>query len=232
MNASALLKSQGWRGKGHSLHPTDNSIGLSNPLLLSRNTDGKGLGANKTFTDQWWLAAFDEKLKGLDVSKKGVVQTVKDGALNALTNNGGGRYSGLYASFVKGGLMEGTLSEDGSRAESTDGTPASEDRESVAGLRKGVVKKESKSERRARKEAKLARKATRAAAQAARAAAKATKAAAKAEKKQRSGIKTTQPSKEQDTKEERRARRIERRARKEARRRRRDEKEAKKAAKG
>lgn len=222
MNASALLKSQGWRGKGHSLHPTDNSIGLANPLLLSRNTDGKGLGANKTFTDQWWLAAFDEKLKGLDVTKQGVVQTVKDGALNAVGGGRGGRYAGLYASFVRGGLMEGTLSENGSREESTDATPASEDRESVAGLRKGLVKREeSKAERRARKEAKALRKFARA-----------ERTAAKAEKRKRAETKSAQPRKDQETKEERRARRTERRARKEARRKRREEKEARKAAKG
>lgn len=227
MNASALLKSQGWRGKGHSLHPTDNSIGLANPLLLSRNTDGKGLGANKTFTDQWWLAAFDEKLKGLDVTKKGVVQqTVKEGALNAVVagRGGGGKYAGLYASFVRGGLMGGTLEEEnGSREVSTDATtPVSEDRESVAGLRKGVAKrKESKVERRARKEAKALRKAARA-----------ERAAAKAEKRIRAETKSTGQPKKQETKEERRARRIERRARKEARRKRREEKEARKAAKG
>lgn len=226
MNASALLKSQGWRGKGHSLHPTDNSIGLANPLLLSRNTDGKGLGANKAFTDQWWLAAFDEKLKGLDVTKQGVVQTVKEGALSAVRGGGAGKYAGLYASFVRGGLMEGTLSEDGSRETSTDATPVSEDRESVAGLRKGVAKgKESKAERRARREAKRSRKA-------AREAARAERAAAKAEKRKRAEMKATRPPKDRETKEERRARRIERRARKEARRKRREEREARKAAKG
>ncbi|KAB5584764.1 hypothetical protein GE09DRAFT_2836 [Coniochaeta sp. 2T2.1] len=223
MNASALLKSQGWRGKGHSLHPTDNSIGLANPLLLSRNTDGKGLGANKTFTDQWWLAAFDEKLKGLDVQKGGVVtQTVKEGALNAAGGGGiGGRYSGLYASFVRGGLMEGTLEElEKERQREREGetaTPQSEDRESVAGLRKGVVKrKESKDERRRRREEKVSRK------------------KAKEEKRRRKEAKAAQATipKNKETKAERKARREERRARKEARRIRREEKEARKAAKG
>jgi nucleolar protein TMA23 len=219
MNAAALLKSQGWRGKGHTLHATDNSIGLANPLLLSRNTDGKGLGANKTFTDQWWLAAFDEKLKGLDVTKNGVVQTVTTGALNAV-RGGGGKYSGLYASFVRGGLMEGTLEDRMvGREESTDATPVSEDTESVPGLRKGVVKgKESREERRRRKEAKVERKEAR--------------EAAREEKRRRKEMKAVKASKTEETKEERRARRIQRRARKEARRKRREEQEAWKAAKG
>ncbi|KAJ9143929.1 hypothetical protein NKR19_g6669 [Coniochaeta hoffmannii] len=226
MNASALLKSQGWRGKGHTLHATDNSIGLANPLLLSRNTDGKGLGANKTFTDQWWLAAFDEKLKGLDVSKKGVVQqTVTTGALNSVRGGGGGKYAGLYASFVRGGLMEGTLEgeESSSSSSSTDATPVSEDRESVPGLRGGVVKRKGdKEERRRRREAKAERKMARA-----------KKAAEKEERRRRrKEMKSPGIPKEQETKEERRARRIERRARKEARRKRREEREARKAAQG
>ncbi|RKU48304.1 hypothetical protein DL546_007791 [Coniochaeta pulveracea] len=131
MNASALLQRQGWRGKGHTLHATDNSIGLTNPLLLSRNTDGSGIGANKQMTDQWWLAAFDEKLKGLDTSKKGVVvQSVTKGKLDAISSKGG-KYSGLYLSFVR------------------DTTPEQE-----------VIpkKKESRAERRARKAAKIERR--------------------------------------------------------------------------
>lgn len=225
MNASALLKSQGWRGRGHSLHPTDNAIGLANPLLLSRNTDGSGLGANKTFTDQWWLAAFDQKLKGLDVSKKGVVvQSVKDGALDAITSGKGGRHGGLYASFVRGGLMEGTLSSDNdNREESTDATPVSEDREGALALRNGASKrKESIEERRARKEAKRLRKAARA-----------ERRAAKAEKRRKNEAKEPERAgKDGETKEERRARRANRRARKEQKRKRREERAAMKAAEG
>jgi nucleolar protein TMA23 len=231
MDASALLKSQGWRGKGHSLHPTDNSIGLSNPLLLSRNTDGSGIGANKTFTDQWWLAAFDQKLKGLDTSKKGVVvQSVTAGALDAVTSGKGGRYAGLYASFVKGGLMEGTISPESGREGSTDATPVSEDRESVPGLRKGMAKrKETKEERRARKEAKRLKRVARDE----RKAAKEQRRAAKAEQRKKAETKDVQMTgRTPETKQERRARRAERRLRKEARRKRREENAARKAAKG
>lgn len=208
MNASALLKSQGWRGKGHTLHATDNSIGLANPLLLSRNTDGSGIGAgaNKQMTDQWWLNAFDEKLKGLDTSKKGVVvQSVTKGHLDIISS-GGGKYSGLYLSFVKGGLMEGTLTPP--EGESTDATPVSENGGN------GPRMKETKAERRARKAAKIERRAARA-----------------AEKKRKEELKKIKEKakKGEETKEERRARKAEAKARKEARRKRREEKAARKA---
>lgn len=214
MDAAALLKSQGWRGKGHSLHPTNNSIGLSTPLLLSRNTDGRGIGQNKHFTsDQWWLNAFDQKLKGLDTSGKGVVQLVTNGALDLATSAKRGKYSGassLYASFVSGGVLCGTITPS-STEEATDATPASEDQESVPSLRDGL-KKESKEDRRARKEAKRLRRVARAERKAAKEARKSLKA--------------------KETKEERRARRAERRERKDARRKRRQEREARRAAKG
>ncbi|KAL1871305.1 hypothetical protein VTK73DRAFT_2137 [Phialemonium thermophilum] len=221
MDAAALLRSQGWRGKGHSLHPTDNSIGLSKPLLLSRNTDGRGVGQKQHFTsDQWWLRAFDEKLKGLDTSKNGVVQSVTTGALDAVTK-GYGKYSGvggLYVSFVRGGMLEGTITP-ASSEESTKTAAATDDRESSA---PADPKKESKEERRARKEAKRLRKAAREERRARKEARKQAKA---------HGV--------SETREERRARRAEkrkrkeeRRARKEARRKRREGKAARTAAAG
>jgi nucleolar protein TMA23 len=213
MDAAALLKSQGWRGKGFSLHPTNNSIGLAKPLLLSKNTDGRGVGQKPHYTsDQWWLNAFDEKLKGLNTTKTGaVVQSVTEGKLDALANCGGnGKYtgaSGLYASFVRGETMEGTLTPETTSAEETDATPAtsgSEDRDGVPGLRrpmKGAVIK-SKKEQRARRAAKNARKEE--------------KAARKAAKKE-----ARQAERVGETKEERRKRRAERRIRKEEKRKRR-----------
>ncbi|PHH75984.1 hypothetical protein CDD82_4196 [Ophiocordyceps australis] len=110
MNAHALLTAQGWRGKGHSLHKTDDAIGLSNPLLLSRKDDKKGLGGKQHFTsDQWWMNAFDEQLKGLDTSQQGrVSQTMTTGKLNSIEKASLGKYY-LYASFVRGGLLKGTM---------------------------------------------------------------------------------------------------------------------------
>ncbi|KAG6008001.1 hypothetical protein E4U21_005235 [Claviceps maximensis] len=110
MNASALLQSQGWRGKGHSLHKTNDRIGLSKPLLLNRKDNTKGLGTKAHFTsDQWWMNAFDEQLKGLETTKEGkVTQTITTGKLNAIEKGSLGKYS-LYTSFVRGGFLEGTL---------------------------------------------------------------------------------------------------------------------------
>ncbi|KAK3984389.1 hypothetical protein QBC44DRAFT_353695 [Cladorrhinum sp. PSN332] len=209
MDAHALLKSQGWRGKGHTLHHTSNSIGLAKPLLISRNTDGRGIGTNTHYTsDQWWLDAFDQKLKGLDTSKNGTLtQTVKAGKLDVIASGvKQGKYTGakgLYACFVRGGLLDGTQSpeeEEGSGAS----TPVESRRESKEERRRMRIRKAEEKrirkaeERRRRKEEKKVAK---------RAARLLVKAG--------------------ETKEERRERRRERRARKEERRMRRGEKEGK-----
>ncbi|KAK3489310.1 uncharacterized protein B0T23DRAFT_445675 [Neurospora hispaniola] len=208
-----LLKSQGWRGKGYSLHPTDNTIGLSNPLRISRNTDGRGIGQSTHYTsDQWWLAAFDEKLKGLDTSKDGkVVQTTTQSKLDAVTANiGGGKYTGaggLYASFVRGEGLAGTVGSESGRSTPTD-------REDVAGLKGGVKKRESSNKKKAEKEEKKRRKAME------KLKKKEEKKAAKKEEKRK--------RKATETKEERKARKKERRAKKEEKRRRRSDKEKEK----
>ncbi|KAK4129419.1 hypothetical protein N657DRAFT_677042 [Parathielavia appendiculata] len=218
MDAAALLKSQGWRGKGFSLHPTDNAIGLAKPLLISRNTDGRGIGQKTHYTsDQWWLHAFDQKLKGLDTSKKGtVVQSVTQGKLDAIVSNQpNGKYtgvSGLYASFVRGGMLEGTMEVETMAGESTDATPVTSE-DSEGSVSRHERKGGSKAERAARRAARRLRKAEKAARRAAEAKA-AEKAAKKAAKKE-----LKRARKANETKEERRARRAERRARKEAKRR-------------
>lgn len=163
MDAHALLKSQGWRGSGHSLHKTDDSIGLAKPILTSRKNNTLGIGRKDHVTsDQWWLNALDEQLKSLDTSSKtSIVQTKRNTKLEGLLTAGAGKYTGansLYACFVSGGLLQGTLQGE-SHHESTDTTPEAEVPTSV--------KKETKEERRARREerrrkraAKLARDST------------------------------------------------------------------------
>ncbi|OAA54460.1 hypothetical protein ISF_08388 [Cordyceps fumosorosea ARSEF 2679] len=167
MNASALLTAQGWRGKGHSLHKTDDTVGLSKPLLLNRKDNTRGIGATQHFTsDQWWMNAFDEQLQGLDTSKKGkVVQTITTGKLNAIEKGSLGKYS-LYTTFVRGGFLEGTIAALNKRKDSDDsddsddesttepGSDAAEKRAKKAARHAG----ETKEERRARKEAKRRRK--------------------------------------------------------------------------
>ncbi|KAL6794957.1 hypothetical protein GGI42DRAFT_131830 [Trichoderma sp. SZMC 28013] len=164
MDAHALLSAQGWRGTGHSLHKTDDAIGLAKPLLLNRKTNTKGLGNTKHFTsDLWWMDAFDEQLKGLDTSKEGKVeQTIKTGKLNALDPGRVSKYS-IYASFVPGGFLQGTLStlttDDSTSTESDDS-----DKKKTESTRTKSTKskKETKEEKRARKEEKRKRKEARA----------------------------------------------------------------------
>lgn len=161
MDAHALLSAQGWRGTGHSLHKTDDTIGLAKPLLLNRKTNTKGLGNTKHFTsDLWWMNAFDEQLKGLDTSKKGqVVQTVKTGKLNALDRGNVSKYS-VYASFVRGGFLEGTISIETTDDSTSTDSDDSDDKKTETKAAK--PKKESKEEKRVRKEEKRKRKEARA----------------------------------------------------------------------
>lgn len=180
MNAHALLSAQGWRGTGHSLHKTDDSIGLAKPLLLSRKDNTLGLGQKQHFTsDQWWMNAFDEQLKGLDTSKEGkVVQTVTTGKLNGL-EKGMGKWS-VYTTFVRGGFLEGTINKLFEKdATSTESDEDDSDEEVVKTMvapkqdedddeAEEEAKKETKEERRARKEAKRKRKEERAREKAAR----------------------------------------------------------------
>ncbi|WYZ44230.1 hypothetical protein EsH8_VII_000666 [Colletotrichum jinshuiense] len=227
MDAHALLSAQGWRGKGHSLHATDDAIGLAKPLLLNRKDNTKGLGTKAHFTsDTWWMNAFDEQLQGLDTSKKGqVVQTVTQGRLNQIEKVSGGKWM-LYASFVKGGFLEGTIQEEERRGreeraeESGASTPESEETatssgsESDSGAVKVKVKErkekgETKDERRARRAAKKARKAAREARRRERAARKASKASLSGDK--------TKSKDRKETKEEKRARREAKQAKREAR---------------
>lgn len=178
MNAHALLTAQGWRGHGHSLHKTDDAIGLSKPLLLNRKSNTKGLGVAQHFNnDQWWLNAFDEQLKGLEMAEGGTAlrQTVTAGKLNTIQKGAVGRWS-VYNSFVKGGFLEGTLSllekaETDSSPSSSGGESgdegvktldSSEDSKDSALKEADTNKKETKEERRARKEAKRIRKEERA----------------------------------------------------------------------
>lgn len=212
MDAHALLSSQGWRGKGHSLHQTDDSIGLQRPILVSKKNNTKGLGQKQHFTsDQWWMNAFDEQLKGLDTSKEGhVVQTIKTGKLNAVEQGSFGKYA-LYASFVRGGYLEGTIKMATGKDSSTTSSDSEDDSDKeieAPKTQQAERVKETKEERRQRKEAKRRRKELRA-----------LRRAARAERRSKSKKTDTSDS----TDEEKR----ERRARKEEKRRQRKEKESK-----
>ena len=177
MDSRAILSAQGWRGAGHSLHKSDDSIGLAKPLLLSRKDNTQGLGQKQHFTsDQWWMNAFDEQLKGLDTSKQGkVVQTITTGKLNSIEKASLGKWA-LYASFVRGGLLEGTLSMNSSNDNSStesEGSKEASDTPQRKQLATSEPAKESSEERRLRKEAKRKRREQRTIGKAARKAKKA-----------------------------------------------------------
>lgn len=216
MNAHALLTSQGWRGTGHSLHPTSDDTGLKHHLLIKRDgNDGSGLGSKKDHkAEAWWMNAFDQALKGIDMSSGSMKQTVSNGKLdlNKITARGANKYignRGLYTCFVKGGLLRGTVGEsEGGLLTPPDsgvGTPTAE----VTKTEK-KEKTETKEEKKIRREARRLKKAGKAARKEAEA-----KAAAKLEKQ-----KAKEAMKLGETKEQRRARRDSRRARKEERRKR------------
>jgi nucleolar protein TMA23 len=202
MDARALLTSQGWRGSGHSLHKSDDSIGLSKPILASRKDNTLGIGRKSHVTsDQWWLNAFDEQLKSIDTSNKtSIVQTKKNTKLDSLLTAGAGKYKGanaLYACFVSGGMLEGSLNGE-LEGESTDATPEAES---------PPVRTETKDERRARRAEKKRRKAEKEARMLA-------KKVSKNKSKKDSKESATKRAASQ-TKEERRARKEEKRKRRE-----------------
>lgn len=210
MDARALLTSQGWRGSGHSLHKHDDTIGLSKPILVSRKTNTLGIGRkNHVTSDQWWLNAFDEQLKSLDTSNKtSIVQTKKNTKLDSLLTAGAGKYKGanaLYACFVSGGMLEGSLNWK-SEGESTDATPEAE---------AVPVRTETRGERRARRAEKKRRKAEK---EAKKLAKKMAKSKSKKDSKKSSTKRAASETKE------------ERRARKEAKRKRRQDKEKRRKA--
>jgi nucleolar protein TMA23 len=229
MDAHALLTAQGWRGKGHSLHPTSDSTGLTHHILVKRNQDGAGLGSKKDHKQEaWWLNAFDQALKGIDMKSGTMKQTLKGGALEKITaRNAATKYTGvrgLYSSFVRGGVIEGSLNSEENAAapslptppESGAGTPLATEPADLK-ARKVDKREETKEERRARKEAKKLREAEKEAQREAqrRAAEKVEKK--KAKKAERQAAK--EKLKANETREERRARRDARRKQKEEKRR-------------
>lgn len=172
MNASALLQSQGWRGEGHTLHATSDSIGLKNRLLVGRKANTSGLGASEYANDQWWLSALDEQLGGLSTKNGKIVQTVKDGKLDRLNDNVG--KSELYKFFVSGGTLQGTVDKlpsatrDGAasrdkpalktRVVTLAASAKQSETESTSSSSESSKRKESKEERRERKAARQERR--------------------------------------------------------------------------
>jgi nucleolar protein TMA23 len=165
MDAHALLTSQGWRGTGHSLHPTNDGTGLRRPLLVSQKQNTLGVGKKQHRTsDMWWQNAFDKSLKGLDTSVAGkVIQTVSNGGLDMVAK-GGGKFvgtGGLYSCFVRGEVLGGTLEEREEMNRMVGGDKEEESDSASTSTAKKSRKSEgdTKEARRARKEAKRMKRA-------------------------------------------------------------------------
>lgn len=105
------------------------------------------------------MNAFDKSLQGLDTSEQGkVVQTVTSGGLDMVVKGGAkwvGGKGGLYASFVRGEGLGGTITPD--TEDSGSGmTSRSRSEEPLGKKRRMEQGRESKEERRKRKAAKRA----------------------------------------------------------------------------
>lgn len=135
MDTAAYLSKHGWQGKGHSLHPSK-PTSLRRPLLISKKIDvlGLGIGKNDSVSDQWWLRAFDSSLAALGTGKG----KVGDTALGAVRVHGV-RKGGLYARFVRGERLEGSLDPASSSTPSSTSSISEEGREKER--KSGVEKK-------------------------------------------------------------------------------------------
>ncbi|KAF2664015.1 hypothetical protein BT63DRAFT_98868 [Microthyrium microscopicum] len=106
MDASAHLKSYGWRGLGYSLDTHDR--GLARPLLVSHKTDARGLGSKRQAerqADQWWLRAFDAALRGMNDGSG-------DGGMLESVKAVGVKKGGLYGHFTRGEVLGSTFDEE------------------------------------------------------------------------------------------------------------------------
>ena len=126
MDTAAYLTRQGWLGSGHSLHPTGR--GIKKPLLISQKRNVLGIGQKRhdAHADQWWARAFDSSLKNLDVGADGtndIGDSLRPGVSGILEmiHAGGQKWAsngGLYAGFVRGEGLRGTIQPEASTADS------------------------------------------------------------------------------------------------------------------
>ncbi|KAK8246079.1 hypothetical protein IWZ00DRAFT_490687 [Phyllosticta capitalensis] len=149
MDAANLLKKQGWRGLGHSLDTKNR--GIARPLLITRRQEGRGLGSKKTQpADQWWMRAYDTGLKELGTGKQAKRSPTRQTELSTVSQNAG--RSSLYMSFVKGGLLPGTIDQLSSTTEasSSSSTSASENSTTATTPEPNVAAAKNKTKRKAK----------------------------------------------------------------------------------
>ncbi|MCJ1245985.1 hypothetical protein MMC30_003189 [Trapelia coarctata] len=136
MDTTAYLTGQGWLGTGHSLHPTGR--GIKKPLLVAQKSNVLGVGKKKydAHADQWWARVFDAGLKNLEVGRNestGATQSVTAGTWGQLDTlkAGGQKWAGnrgLYAGFVRGEVLSGTITPEviGDERKGGDGSDGTE----------------------------------------------------------------------------------------------------------
>ena len=118
MDTAAYLTGQGWRGNGHALHHSGR--GITKPIAISKKTDVLGIGKKKhdAHADQWWARAFDETLKDLNTKEDGITGKTQGVSIGTgaqalqMVRKGGSKWVGqsaLYANFVRGETLGGTL---------------------------------------------------------------------------------------------------------------------------
>lgn len=119
MDSTAYLQRQGWLGRGHALNSQTRPGGLIKPLLLAHKQDLLGVGKKKhdVHGDQWWSRAFDSVLKSVnnpDADRKTEAEKASEATAAAILIGQKNRhlaYASLYANFVKGEGLQGSLFE-------------------------------------------------------------------------------------------------------------------------
>ncbi|KAI9718515.1 MAG: hypothetical protein M1828_006698 [Chrysothrix sp. TS-e1954] len=146
MNADALLKDQGWRGKGYSLDQSDR--GLSKPLLVRHKRDSAGLGSKKEdFGNQWWLKAWDKSLQqststevlNSHLEYQIVAHTLQTESVVPKPHEINPR---LYSSFVKADSLVGTLTDIPEMASDPAGARSTQHKDKTSKKRKHVEEAE------------------------------------------------------------------------------------------
>jgi hypothetical protein len=138
MDAHAHLLSLGWAGPGHALdsrpskgykqtgkrgldynpkQATNTGVGLVKPLMISQRRERFGIGKKDpkhepAAGNEWWLKGFETALGNIGKSESERSGTATPVMGQGNGNGNGQKHAGLYAFFVKGQQMEGTIGEE------------------------------------------------------------------------------------------------------------------------
>jgi hypothetical protein len=128
MDAHAHLLSLGWAGPGHSLDSQpykqkghrglaydpakvgNTGLGLVKPLSISQRQGRFGIGKKvhePQAGNEWWLKGFESALGNIGKS-----ESERSSGTSTPVTLSNAKHGGLYSFFVKGRLMEGTITEE------------------------------------------------------------------------------------------------------------------------